>query len=384
MPLHSLGAGGVERVALRLAREWRSNGIDVMLVLGRDERLTPIDTGALEPRILAPRWLPTRRWETVWMLLALPHVILRERPDVFFCAGNTYAVIAVVMRLLLGSACPPIVAKVSNDLARRDMPWLVRWFYHRWLRIQARTLDRLVGIAEPMRAEIITMFGVDAARVSVIDDPAVDEALLARFAAAVAEPHAAGRQFLCVGRLAAQKALPNAIDAFARIATPDDRLVILGEGEERAALERLVATHGLAGRVRLPGHVDDLPSWFAASDVFILSSSYEGVPAAVIDALAAGIAIVATDCCVSMRSLLDDGELGTLVPVGDVAALAAAMDAARRCEQAVAARRARAAHFTVERAAPAWASLFATVAQPALRGAPARAAIVRGERTDAG
>ena len=385
IPLHDLGAGGVERVALRLALAWAENLAGVVLVLGRGDGEGFSGPNTPAPHILAPRWLPTRHWETLWMVFTLPARIVRERPNVIFCAGNTYAVVAVAMKLLLGAACPPIVAKVSNDLERHDMQRLVRWFYHRWLRIQARHIDRFVGIAEPMREEIVRLFGVTSSRVSIIDDPAVDDALLARFASAPRMTRAAGRQFLCVGRLAAQKALPNAINAFAQIATPDDRLVILGEGGERGSLERLVAARGLAGQVSLPGYVDDLPLWFAASDVFVLSSDYEGVPAAVIDALAAGIVIVATDCCVSMRPLLDDGKLGVLVPVGDVEALAAAMDAARPCVDAVSARRARAARFTIERAAPAWLSLFAAVARPITkRASPARAVTAaQTERADA-
>ena len=382
VPIHELGAGGVERVALRLARAWADDGANVRLVLGREDG--SIQPNVLASVVLAPRWLPTRHWETLWMLLALPRLVVRERPDVFFCAGNTYAVIAVVMKLLLGNACPPVVAKISNDLERHDMPGLVRWFYHRWLRIQARHIDHFVGIAEPMRNEIVRLFGVTSARVSVIDDPAVDAALLARFASTPRKARAKGHQFLCVGRLATQKALPNAIEAFAQIATPDDRLVILGEGGERAALERLVRARGLMAQVSLPGHVDDLPQWFAASDVFILSSDYEGVPAAVIDALASGITIVATDCCVSMRPLLEDGKLGALVPVGDVAALAQAMDAARRGDAMVAARRERAAHFTIERAAPAWLAVFDAARQAAMkRSVPFRAAgAVRTEPSD--
>ena len=356
IPLHNLDAGGVERIALRLAHAWRGMGVEIRLVLGRDDGILAAQGAALAPDILAPRWLATRRWETLWMIVALPRLMRRHRPDVIFCAGNTYAIVAVAMKLLFGTACPPIVAKISNDLERRDLPAPVRWCYHRWLRVQTRFIDAFVGIAEPMREEIVGRFAVAPARVSVIDDPAVDDASLAAFAAAPRVRRHPGRQFLSVGRLAPQKAVHNAIEAFARIARPDDRLVILGEGEERAKLERLVASRGVDGQVSLPGHVGDLPGWFASSDAYVLSSDYEGVPAVVIEALAAGIPIVATNCCASMATLIDG--VGRLVPVGDIGALAAAMDGIADDPVHTAAMRARASQFTVETAAPAWLRLF--------------------------
>ena len=82
---------------------------------------------------------------------------------------------------------------------------------------------------------------------------------------------------------------------------------------------------GVADQVLLPGFDADVGAHLAANDVFVLSSNYEGMPAVMVDALVAGIAIVATDCSASMNELVDGGKLGTLVPVGATAALAEAM-----------------------------------------------------------
>jgi hypothetical protein len=75
--------------------------------------------------------------------------IRRHRPDVLFCAGNSYTVVAVTMRLVLGRRCPPILAKISNDLTRADLPAVARPFYRLWLRIQGRLL--IVWSAWPSR-----------------------------------------------------------------------------------------------------------------------------------------------------------------------------------------------------------------------------------------
>lgn len=134
--LHSFEPGGVERVALRLVRHWRALGIDAPLFMGRSEGAMAADVAAglafETPR--AP--FPTAWCETLWMILTLPRAIRRLRADVLFCAGNSYTVVAVALRLLLGRNCPPIVAKISNSLDRPDLGPLARWGYVRWLRIR--------------------------------------------------------------------------------------------------------------------------------------------------------------------------------------------------------------------------------------------------------
>jgi glycosyltransferase involved in cell wall biosynthesis len=269
------------------------------------------------------------------------------------------------MKLVLGRRCPPIVLKVSNDLARADMHPLVRPFYRQWLRLQGRLIDHFVGLAEPMRAEIASAMRVDPDRIAIIDNPVLSRAELAQLAAQrdAVERTGRGRRFLAVGRLVPQKRFDLLLRAFATIAQPEDRLAILGEGPERAKLERLARAFGIEDRVELPGHVQPIESWLVASDCFVLSSDYEGVPAVLVEALAAAVPIVATDCGASIRALLDDGRLGAVVPVRDAEALAAAMDCPPLIQPQQA--RARAERFTVERGATDYLGLFRAIAAAA-------------------
>lgn len=358
--LHSFEPGGVERIALRLHRAWCAAGYDSRLVMGRGDGAMRAEAGGLAFELLSSGRVATARWETLWMIVTLPRIIRRDRPDVLFCAGNSYTVVAVALKLMLGHDCPPIVAKISNDLVRADLPVAARWWYRRWLRLQARFLDGIVGIAEPMRCEIERMMAVAADRVFVVDDPAVD---LADVVAArrILRDATKGTRFVGVGRLSPQKNFSHALRGFARIAQPGDTLTLYGEGPERRRLEQLAAELGIGERFHLPGFIDDLPARLARADVFVLSSDYEGVPAVIVEALAAGSAIVATDCSVSMASMLGYGRLGALVPVGDVAALAIALDGARDTVPDRPAMRAGAVRFTIEAAAPAWWSVLATV-----------------------
>ena len=356
--LHSFEPGGVERVALRLTRAWLLDNVDAVVVMGRAEGAMVDQATGIRYHVLSSGPIPTAWWETLWMILTLPRFIRQSRPDILFCAGNSYSIVATAMKVILGKQCPPIVAKISNDLARVDMPQPVRWAYRKWCRLQGRVIDHFVGMAEPMRTEICAAMGVDATRVSIIHDPAIS---LADIPSGDREQKPDGCHFVGAGRLSSQKNFALLIDAFAQMAKPSDRLTIYGEGADRLTLERQIKRLGLGAQVALPGFVNSLIGELQAADVFVLSSDYEGVPAVIVEALAAGLAVVATDCSVSMRDMLDDGALGTLVATRDRQCLANAMQHARNGPDKTAERRAKAAQFTVERAAAAYIALFRRV-----------------------
>lgn len=366
LPLNSLAHGGVERVALRLVRHWHAAGANVRTIIGRAEGPLLAETAADFADLAAPA---TEPWRGLRLAGALAQALTGIRPDaaVLFAAGNTYALVAVLLKLRLGRRCPPIVLKISNDLVRPDMSPLLRWGYRHWLRVQGRMIDHFVGLAAPMRAEIEAFTGADPARVSIIEDPALDSATLEAMVAigaarpAKAEGDNAGRRYVAVGRLAPQKNFARAIDAFAALPGDDARLTIVGDGPERPALFAKIAALGLSERVTLAG-AGPVASALAAADVLLLSSDFEALPAAVVEALASGLPVVATDCCVAMAALV--GDFGTVVPPGDTAALARAMAAQPSLTPAQ--RRAAAASmaaFTAERAAPRYLALFEALAR---------------------
>src|SRR3990172_10535858 len=97
---------------------------------------------------------------------------------------------------------------------------------------------------------------------------------------------------------------------------------MVGEGRERARLERLAAGLGLAQRVRMPGAVDDPTLWFAHADLFVLSSRWEGFGHVIVEAMASGLPVLATDCPHGPRDIVTDGVDGVLVPSNDSLALA--------------------------------------------------------------
>lgn len=357
--LHSFEPGGVERVALRLAGAWAEAGQDVRILMGRDTG----PQGGIAPNDVRFEFAPHSRlaepFETFWLAWHVIRAIRRERPDVIFCAGSTYVIIAAILRLFLRSDCPPIVGKLSNSLERRDLAWPARAFVQIWLRMHRHILDQIVGMAAPMRREIEDCIGIAANRVAVIPDPALNADEL-RVLSSRSSRRRTGRRFIAVGRLTRQKNFPLLIRAFSLIAETDDRLVILGEGSQRKGLEWLSHRLGVGDQVELPGHVNSVPEVLATADVFVSSSNYEGLPSVVVEALAAGLPIVATDCSACMDYLLGYGDFGRLVPIRDYQALADAMsEAANPNDLTVRAMRCMAAEFTVERSAGLYVGVFA-------------------------
>ncbi len=353
--LHSFEPGGVERIALRLVRRWRETGIDAPLFLGRTDGAMAEDVGAGLDHMTPPRrWPGIAHWETIWMVLTLPRVVRAVRPDMLFCAGNTYAFVAVMLKLILGRDCPPVVAKISNNLDRTDASRLYRVFYRIWLRIQGLAIDHFVGMEKPMRAEIVQGVRVSPARVAIIPDPALSEAQILALrepVAAPAPPPSEGRRFVTIARLAPQKNLALMLRGFARGGRAHDTLTLFGDGPERPALEALAVTLGIADRVDFRGYVTNPAALLGQYDMLLLSSHYEGVPAVILEGLAANIGIIATDCSRSMAALLQQGALGTLVPVGDEAAFADAIATASPHAQDARRTLHQARRFTIEHGA---------------------------------
>ena len=132
-----------------------------------------------------------------------------------------------------------------------------------------------------------------------------------------------------VGRLSPQKNHELLIRAFARIADsyPDEKLYIYGEGSLRKELQDLIVKLELQNRVFLPGSVMDVNVKLSQAKIFVLSSDYEGMPNALLEAMAVGVPVISTDCpCGGPRTVIENENQGLLVQVGDVEKMADALE----------------------------------------------------------
>jgi len=136
------------------------------------------------------------------------------------------------------------------------------------------------------------------------------------------------KAIVTTGRLNKQKNHPLLIRAFKRIAEefPEYKLIIYGEGPERQNIKALIQELGLQERVLLPGTINDVPAKIYKSSLYVLPSDFEGMPNALMEAMALGIPCISTDCpCGGPRDLIENEKSGLLVPVGDEHALTNAM-----------------------------------------------------------
>lgn len=158
------------------------------------------------------------------------------------------------------------------------------------------------------------------------------------------------KRILNVGSFKLQKNQNLLIRAFSKIAhTTDVELIILGDGPLRKDLEKLVKDLDLSDKVTLPGFKKDVTIEYKKSDLFVLSSDYEGFGNVLVEAMSVGTPVVSTDCKSGPREILCDGKYGKLVPIGDVDALAKAMLQALQEEHDTEALKHRAADFAVDK-----------------------------------
>jgi glycosyltransferase involved in cell wall biosynthesis len=234
------------------------------------------------------------------------------------------------------------------------MPWLVRLLYP--------FADAVVSVSRGVEQDLLANVSVAPDRSWVIYNPVVDPTFMLRTDESLnmawfdeGEPPV----LLAVGRLTRAKNYPLLLSAFARIrARRPCRLVILGEGEQRQSLLSLAQLLGIADDLHMPGFVDNPLPWMRRAAVFVLSSSWEGLPGALIQAMACGSRVVSTDCASGPAEILEQGRWGSLVPVDDMAALASTIEEVLDAPSAPDARL-RALDFGLEHAVNAYLAALA-------------------------
>lgn len=350
-----LRPGGAERVVVALANAWRGSSLPVeVIVLRREGALLD----ALDPGIPVVDLGATRIRRAIMPLVRRLH-------------GNPPA--ALLANLWPLTVIAPLAARFAGYRGRVvvvEHGLLARGFAGRgW--VHAAGLRASLRIAYPLAAARVAVSGgvadhlaglsrMPRRRFDVIHNPAAtgrDHASdpVPKVLAALPRP-----RILAVGTLRRAKRFDLLLDAFGRMAGAGGAsLCILGEGDERNALEQQVRRLGLAGRVVLPGFAQDVGAWYAHADLLVSASDHEGFGNVIVEALEQGLPVVSTDCAAGPREILDGGRYGVLVPSGDAAALAHAMEAALRGGEVDRdALKRRAGDFGVARAANAYLDLL--------------------------
>ncbi|WP_290586614.1 glycosyltransferase [Ketobacter sp.] len=311
--LPSLRGGGAERVMLTIATELAERGHEVDLVLCKAEGAYINDVPA------SVNLIDLRNHRLSRCLVPLLKHIRRRQPEALLSTMRHVNLLAVTAKLMSPHSFRLIVREANtigtqlmedNNLKERCMPFLMKWLYPR--------ADAIVAVSEDTRKDLITHAGIDPYRVQIIHNPVVSDLMFKHAESAVTHPWLKSHTvpvIVAAGRLCRQKDFPTLIDAFAKLRQHlVARLIILGEGEERANLMQQARALGIAEHVDLPGFVNNPFCYMKQADLFVLSSLWEGLPNTLIQAMALGTPVISTDCSGGSREILNNGTLGELVP----------------------------------------------------------------------
>ena len=345
-----LSIGGLQKVLVRLANEFADRGHRVDLVLAKGEG--PLaDEVAPNVRIVA---LDSRRmW---WGLPNLMRYLRQSRPDTLLVAGWQVNVIATWAKLLSLTPFRLVVSVRSNITQQSENsdvwyapynPLAVKIFYP--------LADAIITISRGILKDLADISSRAAKKGNVVYNPTVDRNLIEKSRQEVSHLRFAQENgvpvLLGVGRLGPQKNFALLLRAFARLSQRRNvRLVILGDGNKRGKLEALAHELDIQDSVDFLGFVENPYKYMANASLLVLSSRFEGFGNVLVEALACGCPVVSTDCPSGPREILEDGKWGRLVPVGDEAALAEAMDEALAETHDPERLRRRAMDFSVEKA----------------------------------
>jgi glycosyltransferase involved in cell wall biosynthesis len=314
-----MGQGGADRVTLTLLRTLDRRSFRPALILMRSE-------GALLaelPDDVPVHDLGSASLWTAWWPLA--RTLRRLGPDTVFSTSSGANLIAVIGARLCGRETRLVLSE--RNVLYRDQGRIKRWLLARLKRWLYPRADCVTAVSRGVAEDLTRRLDLPPSRIRVVYNPVVTPEIPSL--AAAASPHAWLAEqvpvVLGVGRLVRAKGFDLLLDAFADLQRPA-RLILLGEGPLRGVLGRQARDLGVEDRVWFAPYDPNPFRYMARCTVFALSSRHEGLPGALIQAMACGAAVVASDCAAGPSEIVEDGVSGLLVPVADRQAMVAAID----------------------------------------------------------
>jgi exopolysaccharide biosynthesis WecB/TagA/CpsF family protein len=363
--MHDFAGGGVERMRLVLFAALPSRGVAPSVIV---QARRGVLAGAV-PASVPVITLGTRR--TLGDIVPLARLLRQRRFDIVVGSLDHNNIVLLLATLIAGRRTPVIICQHNALSAETGAGWkyrLVPLLY----RLLWRLADGVLAVSEGVAGDLARVSRIPRSAISVVYNPVVGADLANP--PELSPPHSwladgTRRVFVFVGRLTAQKDPETLLRAFSLLRQRSSaHLILVGEGELTASLVRVAAESGVADYVHFAGFQPDPRPWIARASALVLSSRYEGLGNVIIEALACGTPVIATDCPFGPAEILQGGRLGQLVPPGDPDALAAAMEQLGRQTVTADERRARAADFTVKSCVDRHVELFAHVSRQRVRG----------------
>lgn len=389
--LPSLEGGGAERSMLNLSGAFVAQGrqVDLVLCQAKGAYMGQIPSGVRVIELkgageLAGRWLAAKVNRENFSAMLRPVLLAKKnapevarirslqqymdehRPDVILSA-LTYTNLATLWAKKLSNCQAPVVVSERNMLStqctrpERFRKW--RWRHlPQLVHLNYPAAAAVVAVSRQVEDELVDPIGLDREQITTLYNPVVDDNLRSGAREELQHPWFDGDGppvILGVGRLAMQKDFATLIRAFARLRRQRKaRLLILGEGSERNALQKLAGELGVQDDVDLAGFVSNPFAYMARASVLVLSSEYEGLPGVLIQAMACGCPVISTNCPGGSAEILENGRFGALVKVRDDAGMAEAILAELDSPTPANDLLTRAEDFSVETAAGSYLALL--------------------------
>lgn len=354
--LPNLAGGGAERVSVNLANGFLERGyhVDMVLMSATGELLDDLRPGI--------RVVDLKMKRLRWALPALIRYLCQSKPAAMLACMWPLTVMALWAKIFTGVPTRIIVAEHttwsrSELLARKSVERLIR----ATMRTAFPRAASVVTVSQGAADDLAQFANLDRSQIKVIYNPVVGDCagVASTPLAPVGWWTGSHKRVLAVGTLKSIKDYATLLDAFALLCRDmDARLLILGEGACRAALESQVERLGLVGKVFMPGFVKETLPYYQQADLHVLSSMGEGLPTVIIEALAAGTPVVSTDCPSGPREILCGEQFGRLVPVGDSSGLSAAMADSLKNPQDCDMLKVRAQDFSISKAVDQYLDLL--------------------------
>ena len=346
--LYEPGDGGLDRVAILLANGMAERGIETELWLTKA-------TGSVA-HLIAPdvtvRMVPTPKWggRSLQLLLQIPAVarmIRKHRPRAIFSAGNQTNLSVAVARKLAGSGKTKFIQKITNPVLRPGLGPILSPYRIWRFGFTARFADMCFALSAADAENYTQLYPHAAGKFRYVPNPYVNSDMLALGKDRKDRQPDDCARLLAVGRIAPQKGYLTLISALALIKDRPWTMTVLGDGRLLEEVRLRVKNLGLEDRITFKGFISDPVRYYAQSDILVLSSLWEGLPAVPLEAMATGCAVVATDCSEGLTRLIRQIGQDT-VPVRNPEALANAIASAIDKPQAIEPLRACASQFSID------------------------------------
>ncbi|MES1925758.1 glycosyltransferase [Salinisphaera sp. T31B1] len=300
-------------------------------------------------------------------LPALTRYLRANRPAILFSNLWQLAITAITARACAAPSMPVVgifrsafFTQCAHTMTASKRPRKWRRFLEYCQRVYSRA-DAIVTVSSGIAQDLSAIVGIDDSRIRVIHNPVISDTYAAVIESELSiELCRPTENFIvAVGRLSPEKNFSALIRAFAHLnAHHSLRLIILGEGQQRPALEALCREMGLIGRVELPGWVEEPLQQIHRARLFVSTSLWEGFGNAIVEALSCGCPVVAFDCPHGPREILDHGRYGKLAAVDDVHGLAQAINSTLAQPPAASYLRRRALDFSESASAEGYRRLL--------------------------